>query len=347
MKQTTRKFLCATLTTAMLFSMAACGATTSAPAEPAKEETTVEAEAPAAADTAEAAAAAVTAEEAAAAATQAQAEETADAVYTNKGFTLTVPAKYDDLLFTTTPEEEDTLFVCSEIASIEAAQKQEGEYDYAGRLFSIKTIDEETLNQMLCGEMSGTESFATDGNGTYFLFCHPTDVTLVRENYDDPAAMEQWTELTEWAATVPDTFLADNPQLTAAKIGNTDLDIYLARIAFDDETKYTISTLEFLELEPKDVDPAPYLEKLRINVTYEPVDGEGPDGEYAVLAFPEDKVRFEFPVNTEDGCYVRQVWGENDEWTQVYKANFEDESINSTDVMMEWYDALAVANGKK
>lgn len=343
MRHNTRKFLCATLTTAMLLSLAACGSTASAPAEPAKEETTVEAEAPAEAETA------VQAETAAAAETTAaaQTEEAAGEIYQNKGFTLTVPAEYDDLLFTTTPEEEGTLFMCSEIASIEAAQKQGEEYDSAGRLFSIKTTDEATLDQMLCGEMSGTEPFATDGNGTYFLFCHPTDVTLVRENYDDPAAMEQWTELTEWAATVPDTFLADNPQLTAAKIGNTDLDIYLARIAFDDATKYTISTLEFLELEPKDVDPAPYLDKLRNNVTYEPVDGEGPDGEYAVLAFPEDNVRFEFPVNTEDGCYVRQVWGENDEWTQVYKANFEDESINSTDVMMEWYDALAVANGKK
>ena len=40
-------------------------------------------------------------------------------------------------------------------------------------------------------------------------------------------------------------------------------------------------------------------------------------------------------------------WGENDEWEQIYKANFEDSSINAAEVMQEWYDALAVANGKK
>ena len=224
----------------------------------------------------------------------AETEATADATYTNKGYTLTVPAKYDDLLFTTTPEEEGVLFICSEIASIEAAQKQGMDYDGVGRLFNIQTVDEATFNQMLCNDMSGVVPFGTDGNGTYFLLIHPTDVTLVRENYDNPEDMEIWTELNEWAATVPDTFLSDNPQLTAAKYGNTELDMYLARIAFEDGVNYTISTTEFLELEPKDVDPAPYLEKLRNNVTYEPVNEEAPDGEYVVLNFPDDNIRFDF-----------------------------------------------------
>lgn len=239
----------------MLFSLAGCGSTTSAPAE------------------------------------------TADETYLNKGYTLTIPAKYDDLLFTTTPEEDGKLFVCSEIASIEAAQELGQEYDTAGRLFSIETIDEAALNA--------------------------------------------------WARTVPETFLSDNTQLTAVKYGNTDLDMYLARIAFDKDIHYTISTLEFLELEPKDVDPAPYLEKLRNNVTYEPVDEEAPDGEYIVLNFPDEHVRFDFFYSDEKVNYVRETWGENDEWEQVYKANFDDSSINITDIMQEWYDALAVANGKK
>ena len=369
-----KKLMCATLAMAMVFSLAGCGSSTSTSAEPAKEETVeaetkaedeteAEAEAEAPAETEAKTEAETPAETEAKTEAEAPAEteakteaeapaetaaaETADATYTNKGYTLTIPAKYDDLLFTTTPEEEGVLFMCSEIASIEAAENQGMELDGVGLLFSIQTTDEATLNEMLCSDMSGIEPFATDGNGTYFLYVHPTDVRLVRDNYDDPDATAMWTELNEWAATIPDTFLKDNAQLTAAKYGNTELDVYLARIAFEKDTNYVLSTTEFLELEPKDVDPAPYLEKLRNNVTYEPVDEEAPDGEYVVLNFPDDHVRFDFFYSEEKVNYVRQVWGENDEWEQIYKANFEDSSINAAEVMQEWYDALAVANGKK
>ena len=216
-----------------------------------------------------------------------------------------------------------------------------------GWLFSIRKIDEASLNQKLCDDMSGEQPFATDGNGNYFLFCTPTDVRLIRDNYDNPEDMEIWTELNEWAATVPDTFLSENPQLTAAKFGNTDIDMHLARIAFDADANYTISTLEFLELEPKDVDPAPYLEKLRNNVTYVPVEEEAPAGEYVVLAFPDEGVRFDFFFVEDGRNYIREVWREDSEWEKLYRADFEDESIDATEVMAEWYDALAVANGKK
>ena len=332
MKLNTKKLLCAVLTMCMLLSLAACSS--SAPAEPAKEEA-VETETPAEAET--------TTE------TEASEDAAADVVYTIEGFTLTVPAKYDGLLFTTTPEEDGTgtLFMSSEIASIEAAQEQERDIDGAGWLFSIRKIDEASFNQKLCEDMSGEQPLATDGNGNYFLFCTPTDVRLIRESYDNPEDMELWTELNEWAASIPDTFLSENPQLTAVKIGNTDVDMHLARIAFDDDVNYTISTLEFLDLEPKDVDPAPYLEKLRNNVTYEPVEEEAPAGEYVVLAFPDEGVRFDFFFVEDGHNYIREVWGEDPEWEQLYKANFEDGSIDATEVMAEWYDALAVANGKK
>ena len=333
-----KKLLCATMTMSMLLSLAACSTSAPAPAEPAKEEA-VETEAPAEE--------AAPAEAETPAETETPADAAADAVYTNEGFTLTVPAKYDDLLFTTTPEEDGMLFMCSEIASIKAAQEQGNDIDGAGWLFSIQKTDEASLNQMLCEDMSGVQPFATDGNGNYFLFCSPTDVRLIRDNFDDPKDMELWTELNEWAASVPGTFLSENPQLTAAKFGNTDVDMHLARIAFDDDVNYTISTLKYLELEPKDVDPAPYLEKLRNNVTYEPVDEEAPAGEYVVLAFPDEGVRFDFFFVEDGRNYIREVWGEDPEWEKLYKANFEDESIDATEVMAEWYDALAVANGKK
>ena len=324
MKHNIKKLLCATLTMSMLLSLAACSSSTPAPAEPAKEEA-VETETPA--DEAAPAEAETPAETETTTETEAAADAAANAAYTNEGFTLTVPGKYDGLLFTTTPEEDGTgtLFMCSEIASIEAAQAQE----------------------RLCDDMSGEQPFATDGNGNYFLFCTPTDVRLIRDNYDNPEDMEIWTELNEWAATVPDTFLSENPQLTAAKFGNTDIDMHLARIAFDDDVNYTISTLKYLELEPKDVDPAPYLEKLRNNVTYEPVDEEAPAGEYVVLAFPDEGVRFDFFFVEDGRNYIREVWREDSEWEKLYRADFEDESIDATEVMAEWYDALAVANGKK
>ena len=346
MKLNTKNLLCATLTLSMLLSLTACSSSTSAPAEPAKEEA-VETETPA--EEAAPAEAETPAETETTTETETPADATSDAVYTNEGFTLTVPGKYDGLLFTTTPEEDGTgtLFMCSEIASIEAAQAQGRDIDGAGWLFSIRKIDEASLNQKLCDDMSGEEPFATDGNGNYFLFCHPTDVRLIRDSYDNPEDMEMWTELNEWAATVPDTFLSENPQLTAAKIGNTSVDMHLARIAFDDDVNYTISTLKYLELEPKDVDPAPYLEKLRNNVTYEPVKEDAPDGEYVVLAFPDEGVRFDFFFAEDGRNYIREVWGEDPEWEQLYKANFEDGSIDATEVMAEWYDALAVANGKK
>ena len=131
MKHNIKKLLCATLTMSMLLSLAACSSSTPAPAEPAKEEA-VETETPA--DEAAPAEAETPAETETTPETEAAADAAANAAYTNEGFTLTVPGKYDGLLFTTTPEEDGTgtLFMCSEIASIEAAQAQERDIDRAG-----------------------------------------------------------------------------------------------------------------------------------------------------------------------------------------------------------------------
>ena len=84
---------------------------------------------------------------------------------------------------------------------------------------------------MLCYDMSGVEVFARDEDGRYFMYYHPTDVRIVRENYDDAEGLRQWSALNEWAAAVPDSLLTENPGLSAEKHGNTALDIYLARIA--------------------------------------------------------------------------------------------------------------------
>ena len=274
-------------------------------------------------------------------------EETASAEslaeqYTNDGLVLSVPGAYNDIVVVDTPQKdkEGILFKVSEKASIEAAEAMEdGDVDGAGWLFSIGRVDEKTLHEMLCSEMSGSEAFAKDGDGNYYIFYHPTDVRLIRaDNKEMDAAMDDWTALNEWASAVPASFITEN-NLTEERYGNSDLEMALNQIAYQDDVKYTISTTEFGPLEPGDVDPKPYVEKLTKGVKYEVLDeAEAPDGEYVVLNFPENKVRYDFFVG--DETLIRQVSGD-EENEQFYKATFEDDSITSTRGMQEWYQELA------
>lgn len=274
-------------------------------------------------------------------------EGDSDAVsVTNAGLTLSIPAEYSDLLAVDTPQdsEDGTLFSVSEKASIEAGKAQGmSDDDGAGWLFSIGRISEEDLHEMLCNDMSGMQVFAKDEDGNYYMFYHPTDVRLIRENNEEmEQAMESWSALNEWAWTVPETFVAENDGLTAETRGNTELDIYLARIAYLDDTDYTIGTTEYGPLSSDSVDAAPYLELLMNGATYERVDGEeAPDGEYVVLSFPEDDVRFDFFLAEGKENYIRQVWAEDNE--SLYKAVFADESIQASSVMQDWYNELAAA----
>ena len=129
--------------------------------------------------------------------------------------------------------------------------------------------------------------------------------------------------------------------------GNTDLDITLARIAYEDFKDYTVSTLEFGPIEPKDVDPAPFLKRLEgMDMNY--TDEEFPDGEYAVLALPEENKRFDFSFGSGVENYVREVitYDDGEEMETVYKAAFPDAETKASAVMEDWYHALAEANGK-
>ena len=192
--------------------------------------------------------------------------------------------------------------------------------------------------------MSGEEVFAKDEDGMYYTFNHPTDVRFVRENYENiEEDQAQWTMLNEWAqGIVRDTFIAENDGLAAVVHSNTDLDMYLARIAYQKDVNYTISTTEFGPMEPKDVDPTPYIDRLVNDVTFEAEpEMEAPDGEYVVLYFPDDDVRFDFfPGDGEN--LVRQVWAEDNE--MMYKATFADDANKASEIMQEWYLALVDAN---
>ena len=119
-------------------------------------------------------------------------EGEAASIYTNGDRKLLIPLEYNELLRTETPENDENgiLFTVSELASIEAAKAQNTEFDGAGWLFSIGMISEIQLYDMLCNDMSGADVFARGSDGIYYVYYHPTDVRMVRENYDDEASIE-------------------------------------------------------------------------------------------------------------------------------------------------------------
>ncbi len=273
-------------------------------------------------------------------------EPAAPEIFENEGVTLSIPAGYGELLIVDVPENDENglLFNVSEKASAEAAAAQGFE---GGRLFGIGRVSEEELHEMLCYDMSGEEVFARDGEGNYYMFYHPTDVQFVRESYegvgdDTNADWQQWTMLNEWASgSVRDVFREKNG-LTAFLRGNSLAEICLNRAAYWEGANYTVSTLEFGPLEPEGVDAAPFVERLLEGLTLEQAElSETPDGEYAVVNFPEDEIRLDFFFA--DGSYIRQVWGDGDE--MLYKASYEDGETVAGDVVREWYAAIAEARG--
>ena len=155
---------------------------------------------------------------------------------------------------------------------------------------------------------------------------------------------EEWTKACEWADSVRKNFAADNG-LVAFNWSNTVVESYLARTCYDENAKYTISTLEHGPLEPGNVDAEKYFKLLTEDATYEIAEGEAPDGEYAVLAFPEDDIRFDFFFAEGGENYIRQVWS-NEENEQLYKVTFADGEKKASAIMKQWYDEIAAAAGK-
>lgn len=266
-------------------------------------------------------------------------------LYENDGLKLMIPLEYDELLITETPQDDRgaRLFSVSEKASVEAAKATGMDYEGAGWLFSIERIDEATLRDLLCNtDLSGTEVFARDDLGRYYLYRHPTDVRYVREDNDSMAADQgTWTALNEWAwNNVRETFLRENPELIAETRGSTSLELSLARIAYKSGTHYSISTTEFGPIEPVSgtFDAALWMEKLMTNVHYELIDlSQAPDGEYVVLSLPEENLRFDFFRAEGKENLIREVHG--DEEIALYQASFAD-GTKASAVMQDWYDAL-------
>ncbi len=259
--------------------------------------------------------------------------------YENGGMKLEIQPKYNDLITVLTPQDaaDGTLFSVSETASMEADS-----YEGSGWLFNIVVADEERVHELLCNDMSGVEVFAKDADGNYYLYTHPTDVRYARAT---PEEMErdqaQWTMLCDWAEQMRDKFVEQN-DLEYAGFGNSELDMYVARAAWQDGVNYTVSTTEFGPVAGGGVDATRFAEFVLHGYFGDTDATEAPDGEYVVLEFPDEDVRIDFFFAPD--AYARVTSGGQE---TLYQAAMWDDNVSYAEAMQSWYYALAEKAGAK
>ncbi|MCR5833418.1 MAG: hypothetical protein K6G55_02015 [Selenomonadaceae bacterium] len=269
----------------------------------------------------------------------------AENVYTNKGLKLTIPDEYAAEVIVEVPAQDTKgeLFTVTEKKSQEAGKKEYPDGGGFGWLFTIAKVDDAKLHDLLCGEMSGVEVFATDNEGNHYIYCHATDVRYVRENNE---AMKRdqndWIKVNDWAREIPEKFIQEN-NLQEEIYANSDLAINLAQIMYKGK-EYTISTNEFGVMESKGVDVQKYAYKLIRDAQYEIAEEEAPDGEYVVLNFPKSNERYDFFFMPGKENYVRKVYMDGQE--MLYKIEFADDTIKASEVMHNWYKELVAKNAK-
>ena len=270
-------------------------------------------------------------------------------LYDNGGLKLLIPLEYNELLQTEVLEEnaDGLLFRVSEKASIEAARELGEDAEGPGWLFSIGKVDEAKMQDMLLyTDLSGSEFFAKDAYGDYYVYYHPTDVRYFRADNETMARdQEIWTQLNEWAwGKARDSILSENPQLMANPIDPSAVNLYMARIAYMPGANYTLSTTEYGPVNPMagGFDAASFVERMMNGVHYTYLDGEAPDGEYVVLNFPDDGIRFDFFRMEGAENTVREVH-EDSGYEALYAVSFDDGETNASDVMLEWYYAAVGA----
>lgn len=271
-------------------------------------------------------------------------------LYENDGVRLFIPLDYDELVYVTLPENDEhgVLFGVAEKASVDAAKASRDYYEGAGYLFALARVTQEELNALRCDYMTGQKVIAKDEDGNCYLYHHPTDVRYVRESYEGAGDENNedwmnWVSLNVWRRKeLASSFIAENSGFSALSYGNSTLDILLARAAYAPDTHYTLSTLEAGPLAPEGVEAAPYVERLSQGLTLRRIDsGEAPDGEYAVLSFPDEGYRFDFFFMPGKENCIREI--DRDGRELIYLAEYEDESLLASAVVQEWYDALAEA----
>ena len=221
-----------------------------------------------------------------------------------------IPAELSDLV-TVKKDDGNMLVSVYETASLEAAKALgEEESEGAGFLFGISRIPEAEVNVLRCGGMDGMDVFAEDDDFC-LVYNHPTDVRLVRENQEEyQEGLEQFSTLNQWAfENVRQEILANNPELDPECFTNTELDMFLARAAYQPGTNFEVRSLLFAGQDLPMVDAQDHLEDLADEFVFsETDDAEAPDGEYIVLAFPDDEVRFDFFTAPGYEDVVREVY---------------------------------------
>ena len=263
--------------------------------------------------------------------------------YENGGYTMSIKPKYNSLVTVELPEGDEAyggLFDVYETASMEA-----GDHEGAGWLFSIGKISADRLHEMLCQDMSGEEVFAKDGEGNYFVYYHPTDVRYERATAEEMQRdAQQWSMLCEWADSMQEAF-RDANGLDKESNGNSELDMYVARAAWDKSVTAYLATTEFMDVDARRVDGTPWADFVLHGYFWEaeePEDDMLLSGEHLVLGFlPDEEVLLHFyPVDN----YVRVEIGDS---SQLYQAAWYDDNISYYEAMLGWYYACAEKAGIK
>lgn len=324
----------------LIVSMAACGAA-SAQGTPADDK----------AETTEAVEAVENTEsgEPAAESTQATAEPK---LYENRGYKLSVPGELADKITVEAPDLNDdgVIFSAYETKSVDAAKAKGNDNLGYGWLFTITERNEEEAHKMMIDAIGDQQPIAVTADGVYLIFNHPTDVRYERATVEDMEKDQaEWTAACEWASSVIKTFATDNG-LTQINFYNTAIESALAKAAYEKDANYTISTLEHGPLAPNGVDPLPFYEKMTKDAVFENIDlaeSDVPDGEYVVLTFPDDQVRYDFFFAEGSENIIRQVVGPEggEQYSYFTKVTFADGTSKASEIMHEWYDAIAEANG--
>ena len=273
-------------------------------------------------------------------------------VYENRGYKLSVPGELADKITVEAPDLNDdgVIFSAYETKSVEAAEAKGNDHMGYGWLFTITERNEEEAHKVMVDAYGGQQPIAVTADGIYLIFNNPTDVRYERATVEDMEKDQaEWSAACEWAASVARNFAKENG-LTVIGFNNTLAESALAKAAFDENANYTISTTEHGPLAPNGVDPLPFYEKMTKGALYENVDvaeNEVPDGEYVVLAFPDEQVRYDFFFAEGSENLIRTVQGPEGEeqYTFFTKVTFEDGTSKASEIMHEWYDAIAEANG--
>lgn len=269
------------------------------------------------------------------------------------GFVLPIdPAMREKLDFYIPPRRTTThevLLVTAEKASMEACdQLYPGQYTQAGELIFVYSVSEAELHELQCHYWDGHISFIQDADGTYYVWDDAGDLNFFREDgagLEESKDRHQWEEVRRYADTLLDVFLAANPSLTPVSFRNSDLDICLSMIRWHKGMNYTLSGEEFGTLEPGSVDAEPFIERLLDGSSLEEVEGiKTSDGASVTLSLPDDDLHFAFLLDGDGQNYIHMVWEDEE---LFYRISYDDDSKTAGKIMLEWYEALAEAQGLK